>query len=130
MTTEIDKIVERVLPDLSPNWHHFMKDERKNCQEFLKLAIDSGDLIPKERMLTVEEIRILMALNCECYPADEYKMAEAVHQAMLKKVMGEKVIKQIEVIQEKIRIIIRNIKAGAISDRQAEEEIIILFDKK
>ena len=40
--------------------------------------------------ITVEKIRTLMALNCECYPNDEYKMAKAVHEFIHAQMTGGK----------------------------------------
>ncbi len=59
-------------------------DARNDCANAL-----AGKVVAKEDLLTVEEARNVMRSNCECYPADEYKMAEGVVDAQLRKANRE-----------------------------------------
>jgi len=63
---EINQIVERVLSiyalDKSDIFHHVAphKLERKRCQLLLKQAILSGELVPRENLLTTVDIHELI----------------------------------------------------------------------
>lgn len=77
------EIAERVLPTDSSD----SDDEIEvvlQCRKLLAYELDRGNLIPKERLMTVEEIDEIMH-QFSGYGSSDFEVAKSIHSAMVQK---------------------------------------------